>query len=187
MLQFGPRAPLAPAETLLEPELLRTIERNSVEGPVVRVINGSEPAAGEIALVCVPKQCEAVEWAARKLGPAIAAKQIPPPFRTIRVVSSDTAGPPPNTKAAIFVAPSKGRSWQLQRGLWSAAGIGDEVVEVFARHAVPGLDARAYEDAGQPRWESAGIAVTTIVPPADATDLDRASFIAAASAYFLAT
>ena len=32
-----------------------------------------------------------------------------------------------------------------------------------------------------------GIPMTTIVPPADATDLDRSSFVAAASAYFLAT
>lgn len=186
LLQFGPRPPLTPAETLLEPELLRTIERNSVEGPVVRVINGSEPAAGEIALVCAPNQCEAVEWAARKLGPAIAAKQIPQPARTIRV-TVNTAQPAANTKAAIFVAPSKGRTWQLVRGLWSTAGIGDEVVEIFARQAISGLDARSFENVGQPPWDAFGIPTSSILPPADATDLDRASFIAAASAYYLAT
>jgi hypothetical protein len=186
ILQFGPRPPLTPAETLLEPELLRTIERNSVEGPVVRVINGSEPAAGEIALVCVPNQCEAVEWAAKKLGPAIAARQIPQPARTIRI-TVNTAPPAANTKAAIFVAPSKGRTWQLVRGVWSTAGIGDEVVEIFTRQAISGLDARSFENVGQPPWDALGIPTSSILPPADASDLDRASFIAAASAYYLAT
>ena len=70
------------------------------------------------------------------------------------------------------------------RGLWSTAGIADEVVEVFGRHAVVALNLRGYEDVGQPRWEDRGIPVTTIVPPADATGLDRVSFIGAASAYF---
>jgi hypothetical protein len=187
LAQFGPRAPLTPAETLIEPELLRTIERSSVEGPVVRVINGSDPAAGEIALACAPNQCEAAEWAAKKLGPAVAANQIPRPARTIRIVSSDMATPPANTKAAIFIGKSSGRTMQMLRGLWSTAGIGDEVVEIFARQAVAGLDARPFEDVGQPKWEAIGVPVTAIVPPADATDLDRASFVAAASAYYLAT
>ena len=93
----------------------------------------------------------------------------------------------PSIKAAIFVAPSKGRTLQIVRGPWSTAGIGDEVVELFARQAVTGLDARSFEDVGQPSWDPFGIPTTAIVPPADATDLDRASFIAAASAYFLAT
>jgi hypothetical protein len=187
LLQFGPRPVLTPAETLLEPEILRTIERASVEGPTVAVIPGADATAGEIALVCRPNQCEAAQWAARKLGPAIGAKQIPQPARTIRVVTSDAASPSPNIRAAIFVAPSKGRTFQVVRGLWSTAGIADEVVELFARQAVTGLDARSFEDVGQPRWDAFGIPTTAIVPPADATGLDRASFIAAASAYFLAT
>ncbi len=187
VFQFGPRVPLTPAETLLEPEILRTIERASVEGPVVTVIPGTDASAGEIALVCAPGQCEAVHWAARKLGPAIGSKQIPLPARTIRVVTADSATPPANTKAAIFVAASKGRNVQIVHGLWSTAGIGDEVVELFARQAVSGLDARAFEDVGQPPWDPFGIPTTAIVPTADATGLDRAAFIAAASAYFLAT
>ncbi len=186
LAQFGPRVPLTPAETLLEPEMLRTIERAPVEGPVVTVIPGTDASAGEIALVCAAGQCEAVQRAARKLGPSISSKQIPPPARTIRVVTADTA-PPANTRAAIFVAAAKGRNVQIVRGIWSTAGIGDEVVELFARQAVSGLEARAFENVGQPAWDPFGIPTTAIVPPADATGLDRASFIAAASAYFLAT
>jgi len=182
-LQFGPRPPLTPAETLLEPELLRAIERSSVEGSAVRVVQGSDANAGEIAIVC-GGNCGPAEWALKKLGPAVAAKQIPPPARTIRIVTVEM--PQPNTKAALFIAPSSGRTLQVVRGLWSTASIADEVVEVFARHAVGVVDARPFERVGQPLWESAGIPMTTIVPPAEATDLD-ASLIAAASAYFLAT
>jgi hypothetical protein len=186
LTQFGPRAPLTPAETLLAPELLRIIERAPVEGPAVTVIRGSDSAAGEIALTCNPGQCEAVEWAARKLGPAIGAKQIHQPARTIRVVpSADSASP--RTKAAIFVAEPRGNTLQIVRGLWSTAGIGDEVVELFARQTVAVLTARPYENVGQPQWDALGIPTTAMVPAADATNLDRASFVAAASAYFLAT
>ena len=181
LLQFGQRPPLSPAETLLEPGLLRTIERGSVEGKPVTVITGSDAKAGEIVLACRPSQCEAVEWAMKR----IANSQIPQPARTIRFVSTNTA--PANTRAALFIGESKGQDFQLIRGLWSTAGIADEVVEVFGRHAVGALNLRGYEDAGQPRWEDRGIPITTIVPPADATGLDRASFIGAAAAYFMAT
>jgi hypothetical protein len=202
MFQFGPRATLAlsepgiaqrdarrvegvtPAETLIEPEILRNIERASVEGPSVRVIQGSDAGAGEIAVVC-GENCEPAEWAMKKLGPAIAAKQIPQPARTIRIVTVQM--PRPNTKAAIFIGAASGPTLQIVRGLWSTASITDEVVEVFARHAVPGIAARPFERIGQPQWEAAGIPITTIVPPSDATGLDRSSFIAGASAYFLAT
>ena len=181
ILQFGQRPTLSPAETLLEPGLLRTIERGSVEGKPVTVITGSDAKAGEIVLACRPSQCEAVEWAMKR----IANSQTPTPARTIRVVSTNAA--PANARAAIFIAESKGTGFQVIRGLWSTAGIADEVVEVFGRHAVGALNLRGYEDAGQPRWEGRGIPVTTIVPPADAAGLDRVSFIGAASAYFMAT
>ena len=181
ILQAAPRPPLTPAQTLLEPSLLGTVERGSVEGPVVPVITGSNAAAGEIVLACRPPQCEAVEWAMKR----IANSAIPKPARTIRVVVG--GDPPQNAKAAIFIAQSEGRHFQLIRGLWSTAGIADEVVDVFGRHAVGALHLRSYAGVGQPRWEDRGIPVTTLVPPADATDLDRASFIGAAAAYFLAT
>jgi hypothetical protein len=181
LLQFGQRPALTPAETLLEPALLRTIERGSVGGKPVTVITGSDAKAGEIVLACRPSKCEAVEWAMKR----IANSQIPQPARTIRLVSTNTA--PANTRAAIFIAESKGQDFQVIRGLWSTAGIADEVVEVFARHAVRAVNARAFENAGQPQWEGRGIPITAIVPPADAAGLDRVSFIGAASAYFLAT
>src|SRR5690348_3297504 len=163
LLQFGPRAPLAPAETLIEPETLRTIERNSVEGPPVRVIQGSDATAGEIAVVC-GANCEPAEWAMKKLGPAVAAKQIPQPVRTIRIVTVES--PQPTTRAAIFVGPAAGRYLQVVRGLWSTASIADEVIEIFAHHAAGVVETRAFERIGQPRWEASGIPITTIVPPA---------------------
>jgi hypothetical protein len=202
LMQVGPRAPLAlsesgiaqrdarrvegltPAETLLDPETLRAIERASAEGPSVRVIQGSDSNAGEIAVVC-GENCEPAEWALKKIGPAVAARQIAQPARTIRIVTVEA--PRPNTKAAIFIAAASGRTLQIVRGLWSTSSITDEVAEVFARQAVGAVDARSFESAGQPRWDRAGIPMTTIVPPADATGLDRSSFVAAASAYFLAT
>ena len=56
----------------------------------MRVIQGSDANAGEIAVVC-GANCEAAEWALKKLGPAIAAKQIPQPARTIRIVTAEAA------------------------------------------------------------------------------------------------
>ena len=179
-LQFAQRPPLTPAETLLEPGLLRTIERASVEGPSTRVIQGADKTAGEIVLAC-SSSCEPVEWAMSKLATA----GIPQPARTIRVITVQQ--PSPDSRAAIFLADASGATLQVIRGLWSTAGIGDDVVEVFARHAVTAARVTPYERAGQPRWELHGIPVTTIVPPADASGLDRASFVAAASAYFMAT
>ena len=179
-VQFGQRPPLSPAETLLEPELLRTIERASVEGATVRVITGSDTAAGEIVLACAA-ECEPVEWAMKRL----AASGVPRPSRTIRVITVQQ--PPPDTRAAIFVAASSGGMLQVIRGLWSTAGVTDEVVEVLARHAVSDVNLKSYERVGQPRWESLGMPVTAIVPPKDATGFDRVSFVAAAAAYYLAT
>jgi hypothetical protein len=187
LVQFGQRSPLSPAETLLDPSILKLIEMAPIEGPRVRVIAGSDPAAGEIVLACRPPQCEAVEWAAFKLWSIITSKQVPQPSRAIRVVSAADPRPPQNVRAAIVIAESKGQTFQVVRGLWSTAGIADEVVEVFARHAVGIVNTRAFESVGQPKWEAYSVSTTTIVPAADATDLDRSSFIAAAAAYFLAT
>jgi hypothetical protein len=184
LLQPGPRPPLAPAETLLAPEMLRTIARASVEGPSVRVIQGSDASAGEIAIVC-GAECEPAEWAMKKLGPAVAANQLPQPARTIRIVTVEM--PREHTKAAIFIGASKGQTFQVVRGLWSVAAISDEVVDVFARHFAGVIDARAYESVGQPHWEPSGIPITTIIAPLDPSGFDHASSVVAASAYFLAT
>ena len=186
MLQFGPRPPLAPAETLLEPDTLRTIERATVDGPAVSVIGGADAKAGEIVLACREGRCEAVQSAMKRLALTVAAKSIPPPARTIRVVVNGRS-PAADTKAVIMIAPPAGATLQVISGLWSTADVTEEVVETFARHAVPSMSVRPYVDVGQPKWERTGIPVSAIVPPADASGLDRASFIAAASAYFLAT
>jgi hypothetical protein len=100
-VQFGQRPPLTPAQTLLEPELLRAIERASVEGPMVQVIAGSNNTAGEIVLAC-EAECEPVEWAMKRL----VTSGVPQPSRTIRVITVQQ--PLPDTKAAIFVAESTG-------------------------------------------------------------------------------
>src|SRR5688572_25161163 len=139
--------PLSPAETLLEPELLRTIERSSVEGPSVRVVQGRDAAAGEIAVVC-GENCEPAEWALKKLGPNVDAKVIPQPARTIRLIT--VQAPQPNTKAAIFIGAAAGQTLQLVRGLWSTASLADDVIDVFARHAVSVVDARPFARIGQP-------------------------------------
>ena len=179
-LQMAPR-PLSPAATLLAPELLQAIERASVEGKAPTVIAGTDASAGEIVLACA-KDCEPVEWAINKL----AASGIPRPSRSIRMVKADQAAPR-TAKAAIFVAAADGLLMRVVRGPWSTAGVADEVVEVFARHATDELTVGAYENVGQPKWDAAGIPTTAIVPPRNAGGLDRSSFIAAATAYFLAT
>jgi hypothetical protein len=181
-LQLAQRTPLAPAETLLEPELLRTIERASVEGTPPRAITGANSTTGEIVLTCAAQQCEAVERAMNRLATAA----IPRPLRTIRMMPRPES-PPDGTKAIVMIAPSAGPRFQVLRGLWSTAGITDEVVEVIARHAVPDAHVRSYEYVDQPNWDAFGVGTTTIIPPADAGGLDRASFVVAASAYFLAT
>ena len=186
MLQLGPRPALAPAETLIEPEVLRTIERSTVEGPVVGVINGADAKAGQLVLACRQGQCEAVEWAMKKLASGIAARVIPQPARTIRMVVN-SPDPPADTRAAIMIAAPAATTLQVISGLWSTADVTEEVVDLFARHAVPTAGRRPYAEAGQPKWERVGIPVIAIAPSADAAGLDRASFIAAASAYFLAT
>jgi hypothetical protein len=187
VLQFGPRPPLSPAETLLDPAILKAIELGPVEGRPRGIIAGTDQAAGDILLACHPSQCEAVQWASIRLWNLIESKQAPPPARTIRILPSANPPPQPDAKAVIFVGESRGETLQVIRGLWSTADVADEVVEVFARHAVAAVNARPFEEVGQPRWPAPGLPVTTIIPPADPTGLDRASFIAAASAYFLAT
>jgi hypothetical protein len=111
---------------------------------------------------------------------------IPRPSRTIRIVTADQA-PPQNAKAAVFIAPSNGSMVRVIRGPWSTAAIADDVVEVLARHATAAVTVAPFENVGQPGWDAAGIPTTALVPPSDPSGLDRVSFVAAATAYFLAT
>ena len=139
------------------------------------------------SLWCAAENCEPAEWALKKLGPGVDAKQIPQPARTIRVITVEARSAESRSRH-LHRARHRGQTLQTRSRLWSTASIADEVVEVFARHAVSVVDARPFERIGQPRWDADGIPMTTIVPPMDASGLDRAStVIAAASAYFLAT
>jgi hypothetical protein len=185
-LQFGPRAPLTPAETLLEPAMLRAINEQppSTNGPTETI--GSDPSSGWILLSCKEGQCGAAARAARKIGLLIAAKTLAQPARSIRVASTVAPASIPDLKAVVHVAESADRPFQVIRGLWSTASLGDEVVEVFARHSGAVIEARPYENVGQPSFDSHGIATSTIVAN-PSTSNDHAAFVAAASAYFLAT
>ena len=185
LMQPGPRAPLAPAETLLEPAVLRAIAAQPSTGDVA-TIAGSDPSMGDVALTCVAERCNGARDAMRKIRGAIASKAIDAPVRSIRLVSSVDATQARRLKAAIHVAEVADRPFQVIRGAWSTAGIGDEVVEVFARHAVATAEARAYEPLGQLPLDPFGVSTTTVVAnPSVSSQL--AATVAAQAAYFLAT
>ena len=65
-LQFAQRPPMAPAETLLEPVILRAINEQPSGGAPVVVIDGTDKNAGEILITCNP--CGVATHAMQKLG-----------------------------------------------------------------------------------------------------------------------
>lgn len=199
LLQFGPRAPLTPfdsaqgspersrgtpAETLLDPATLKSI-REVAAGPGESSVPGSD-ASADVLLTCREGQCDTAARAARKLNQLVASKAIPQPVRSIRVVSMVNPGAVTRAAAAIHIAEMPGRPLQIIRSLWSDAGIGDEVVEILARQDGMAVDAQPFESVGQLPLDAFGIPTTTIVTSAS-TSNDHAAFVAAASAYFLAT
>jgi len=193
LAQQGPRAPLTPAETLLEPAILRAIDEAGIVPGLVSAIEGSDAAAGEILIHCVQgNQCGAAMMAARKLQSLVKYQRIPPPSRGIKVAETLADSSTPRTSAILHVAKSSSRAMQVVRSLWSTASITDEIVEIFASHApygtVPGsVTVRPFENVGQPRSAAYGIPTTAIVA-AEGEEGDRqAAFVVAASAYFLAT
>lgn len=185
LLQPGPRLPLAPAETLIEPDVLRAIEAQAPNPDAATTIVGAE-ATTHILLTCLDNRCAAAERAARKLHALVAANTLAQPARSIRVVSTNNPATIARAIAAIHVAEVEGRPLQVIRGLWSTASVGDEVVEIIARHAAPGVEVRAYENVGQLKLDPYGIATTTVVSNPSVSN-DRAAFVAAAAAYYLAT
>jgi hypothetical protein len=185
-LQFAQRAPLTPAETLLESVVLRAIVEapgTDAPGPVA-TIAGSEARAGTIAVTCRAGGCEAATLAVQKLRGLILSKGMAQPSRSIWIGTSPDAAPPADTIAAIHVAAGEAPILRVVRGLWSTAGIGDEVTEVFARQGGP-VEVRSFENLGQPQLDRSGVPTTTIVTGPSHTA--QAAFAAAASAYFLAT
>jgi hypothetical protein len=210
VLQFGQRPALTPAETLLEPLILRAINEQPSGGGPVAVIEGTDKAAGEILITC--RECGVATQAMQKLHHLISEKGMPAPARTIRRVNGDVlAETARSAKAAIFIAERDDRPIQILRSLWSTAGVADEVVEIVGRHGGYSIEARPHENVGQVRLDHLGVPTTTIVanPPArpeaatarsrrssqdpgraeadPAMSNQHAAFVAAASAYFLAT
>jgi hypothetical protein len=186
LLQFASRPQLTPAETLLDPDVLRAIETQPPLPEASVDTAGSDASADLLLLTCQPDRCAAASRAARKINALIAARRLPQPARSVRVVSAVHPDTARRARAAIHVAEIEGRQPQLIRGLWSTAGINDEVVEIFARHGGGSIDVRAFEDVGQLRLDPFGVPTTTIVTNPSISS-DRAAFAAAASVYFLAT
>ncbi len=184
LLQFGPRAPLTPAETLLEPSVLRSIAQQAPADTGTSV-TGTD-SGSDIVVTCVDNQCGTASRAVRKLAALVSAKTLPQPARTIRVASAMSADSARQAAAVVHVAEVADRGPQVLRALWSTAGIGDEAAEIFARHFVPATEIKSYEHPGQPGLEGYAVPATTIVAN-PSTSNDAAATIAAATAYFLAT
>lgn len=201
--QFNRRTPLTPAETLLEPAILRAIDEAVADAAPVRVIEGTDAAAGDILLDCREGQCDAAMLAARKLQSLIVSNRLPQPSRSIRVISTPTASGAGDflrsrpelaqrARAALHIGPSPSRVMQVVRAPWSTASIADEVVEILATRETPGTvparaAVRAFEGIGQPFWDAYGIPTTAILAVEGDDGQRQAASLAAASAYFLAT
>ena len=196
-LQLGQRAPLTPAETLLESVILRSF--NDLDPPVagaIDAITGSDATTGEIVISCASAGCTMAGQVAQKLKTLVEVHQLPQPARAIRFVSAATAaaGFSERVKAAIHLdmAPAGG-AMQIVRSPWSTASIADEVVEVFSLQppygSVPGATTVvSYRNSGQPKWDALGVPTVAIVGAgAEATGMKQAVFVATATAYFLAT
>jgi hypothetical protein len=184
LFQLGPRAPLAPAETLLGPDVLRAIRDQSARGDGrASAIPGADAVAGDILITC-QLSCDAANQAMRKIDALVATKALPQPGRTIRVESMYSDSWALRTKAVIHVAQSNAPGLQVARGLWSTGAIGDEVVEILGRSTGP-VEVREFFDVAQLPLDPFGVSTTTII--SDPANVPRAAFVAAASAYFLAT
>lgn len=187
LAQLGPRVPLRPAETLLDPPALEAIREEGIKEGVdtstaPNVIQGTDTSAGELLLAT--EGSPAVRRSMLMLSALIDAKRLARPFRTIRLGGLD-ATPVANTKAAIIVRGTAGRDpFLIQRNLWSTASIADEVVELFARH-FGGEVGSAQIVTPTTRWEAAGIPTTGFYYNREGERV--AAVIAAASTYFLAT
>ena len=188
-LQFGPRPPLAPAETLLAPEVLRAIDETAAAELTLPILDGTEPALGEIVVTCAPAACATARVAGGKLKRLIDAGTIGAPGRRIRLVLSGTPVPEPGTRAVIHLAdPSASPALRVIGSLWSAASVADEVVTVLAGAPPNGnrpgaVIAMPYTFVGQPRWEDRGIPAVAVSGGGER----HAAQVVAAAAYFLAT
>ena len=185
ILQAAPRPPLTPAETLLEPRFCcGPSSSRPVEGRSVPVIHGQRRRGRRNPAGVPAGQCEAVEWAMKRIAntaDSATGADDSHGHRSRREPCTRARRPPSSSPHR------SGNTLQVIRGLWSTAGIADEVVEVFARHAVSAVNARAFENIGPAAVGRTGSrsrpSCRRRTPPISTA---RRS-CAAASAYFLAT
>jgi hypothetical protein len=172
---------------LLDPSVLKSIKEATVAIDDPRPsITGTDAAAGTIAIAGAPgRSTAAAELAIKQLYYLIEAKQLPRPARAIRLIPNTAQQLPENTKVILVAKDFGGPLLQVVRGPWSTAGIGDEVVELFARQLGQPVEVAAYRELGQLQWTAHGVPVTSVVTAKD--DVRDGAFVVAASAYFLAT
>ena len=80
---------MSPAETLLEPVILRAINEQPSGGVPATLIEGTDKAAGEILIAC--RDCVVATHAMQKLHSLITEKGMPPPARAIRRITGAVA------------------------------------------------------------------------------------------------
>lgn len=209
LVQFGQRPLLSPAETLLEPLVLRAIDDALATSPA-EAIKGSNANAGEIWITCSLQTdsvsgCPSMQVASSKLRWLIEDKGLERPARTIRFIAfrnqdepGELARDTPNVgnlvRASIYVgrAPTS-PALQVFRSPWSRASIADEVVELFARQApygsLPGtVEVRPFRWFVQPVFDLVGVPTLALMGSGDASvGTKQTAFVVAAAAYFLAT
>lgn len=87
---FNQQLPGTPAETLIEPAILRAIaEAPNVASPAIEMILGVDASAGEVLTSChstnaATNGCTVTSQIARSLRELIDARQLAPPARTMR-------------------------------------------------------------------------------------------------------
>ena len=118
MLQFGPRAPLTPAESLLGRDEIQHIFAEPGWNSGIRGVDGSAKDAEEIWLTCHPADCELAISAIQRVEGAVTSKQIPRPARSIRVVSTVDEGAISRVKAALQGGRDQTGGSRVLRGLW---------------------------------------------------------------------
>ncbi len=209
LAQFAQRPSLSPAETLLEPLVLRAIDNAQSTSPT-DAIKGSNANAGEIWITCSLQTdsvsgCPSMQVASGKLRWLVEDKGLERPARTIRFIAFRDQDQPaamaldtPNArnlvKASIYVgrAPTS-PALQVFRSPWSRASIADEVVELFARQApygsLPGtVEVRPFHWFLQPVFDLVGVPTLALMGSGDASvGTKQTAFVVAAAAYFLAT
>lgn len=192
-LQFGQRVALTPAETLLEPVILRSlIDLEPAAAASIDAITGSDRGAGDIVISCTPGGCAAAGHVAQKLKTLVEVHQLPQPARTIRFVAGTTASDVSvdRVRAAIHLdmAPAS-QAMQVVRSPWSTASIADEVAEVFSlQPPFRPATVAPYRNIVQPGWDAFGVPTVSLVGAgADPNGVRQMVFVATATAYFLAT